>query len=775
MNVAAAVHQHHAQLADERASGVSLAGGLGGGGGRGRRRGSIAAAETGGDIAAGVFLQRTSSAQTFWRNLEKCPPDMGMPTPDRSAPGGPDGPGSPGGRVDPSPASPAPSLPASASMLDDEVVDNRPSPFPSLGATAAGARRVGGRGGGGGGGGGGGATRGEGEIASSSPPGHAPPANSNGRNPYGGSNQGRRLSDTSRGSSSSADATAPHGVCCLCCIEPPVHPNSTNKLRWDGLVGCLVLYSVLIVPWKVGFDIASTDAWIALDLMADTIFFVDMCITFNTGYFADAAEDILVTDRRRITLHYLRGWFFIDLVSTLPFDYLVSAASTGSFVSVGSSVGLELRLTKLARGLRLFRLAKLFSVSVKVRRLHKAANRNWDINPAFGPLFKMVGFIVYALHVIGCGWYFVCTLDPASTRDNWIGALEPQIQAKLGEDYDGWVSEAWSWYIYSVYWAASTMFAVGYGDIHPTNSAERFYAVMTQVSGAMVFGYIIGTISFLAEVANPRATALKKRTDELKDWMSARHLTISLRRRIRSHMKYVWAFRSLYNEVNILENLSGDLRRRLVFQSYEEVIMSVRLLRWQGVDGRLIELIVTSSRPQIAKVGDYILRAGAVVHGLFALRRGHVHCLACAQDSTERERTVGAYEDGADIGGGIRRVSVRVADADASAVPKSSPVSAGMMQHKRNSLSMRLSSRLTDVTSCATDGYTMCEADSLPSNVSHQHSMHCVATTICDLLMIPNSTMTHIRSHYGEFYRKFRAIAKHRQKLIDGIDRTRPA
>ena len=36
------------------------------------------------------------------------------------------------------------------------------------------------------------------------------------------------------------------------------------------------------------------------------------------------------------------------------------------------------------------------------------------------------------------------------------------------------------------------MFAVGYGDIHPVNSIERMYAILTQIVGAMIYGYIIG-------------------------------------------------------------------------------------------------------------------------------------------------------------------------------------------------------------------------------------------------------------------------------------------
>ena len=207
------------------------------------------------------------------------------------------------------------------------------------------------------------------------------------------------------------------------------HPSNPIKLKWDLFVGLVVIFSVVIVPWKVGFNIPSTNAWILVDFLADTVFLLDMCLTFNTGFYEDLAEEILVLDRTRVAMEYIRTWFLIDLLSTLPFDYLVSAITTGTLTNIEGN-GIELRLTKLARGLRLFRLAKLITMTVKVQRLHKAANHHMDINPAVLPLFKMICFIFYALHVLGCGWYFICTLDENAIRENWIGKVDSIINKK---------------------------------------------------------------------------------------------------------------------------------------------------------------------------------------------------------------------------------------------------------------------------------------------------------------------------------------------------------
>ena len=38
-------------------------------------------------------------------------------------------------------------------------------------------------------------------------------------------------------------------------------------------------------------------------------------------------NDEVVSDPCRIAIHYLRGWFFVDLMAAVPFDLMVTAHS----------------------------------------------------------------------------------------------------------------------------------------------------------------------------------------------------------------------------------------------------------------------------------------------------------------------------------------------------------------------------------------------------------------------------------------------------------------
>lgn len=60
---------------------------------------------------------------------------------------------------------------------------------------------------------------------------------------------------------------------------------------------------------------------------------------------------------KKIAKAYLRGWFIIDFVSSIPFDYLTLFARTGE-----EGTGLSPSLIKASRALRIVRLTKLLSL-----------------------------------------------------------------------------------------------------------------------------------------------------------------------------------------------------------------------------------------------------------------------------------------------------------------------------------------------------------------------------------------------------------------------------
>merc|ERR1711871_944888 len=98
------------------------------------------------------------------------------------------------------------------------------------------------------------------------------------------------------------------------------------------------------------------------------------------------------------------------------------------------------------------------------------------------------------------------------------------------------------------------MIAVGYGDLTPTNTAERVVSVITQLLGATAFGFILSAVTTLLDSANPRDSEYKKRMGEVKEWLGGRRIPRHLRRAIREHFSYALTKKSIFNEAEILGN-----------------------------------------------------------------------------------------------------------------------------------------------------------------------------------------------------------------------------
>lgn len=82
----------------------------------------------------------------------------------------------------------------------------------------------------------------------------------------------------------------------------------------------LIALSVVIVPFRIGFDAWPSGGWLVLDFVTDITFAIDILLNFRMAY---AKNRVMVTTPALIASNYLRGWFTIDLLSTVPFDRLV--------------------------------------------------------------------------------------------------------------------------------------------------------------------------------------------------------------------------------------------------------------------------------------------------------------------------------------------------------------------------------------------------------------------------------------------------------------------
>ena len=136
-----------------------------------------------------------------------------------------------------------------------------------------------------------------------------------------------------------------------------IHPSNDYHTYFDLVVSALIVITVVTVPVCIGWDEAS-DYLSDFNLAIDLLFLLDVAKSFNTGYFDD--NDDCVMDRRIIVDGYIRGWFLIDLVSSIPIERIIDSEQEG-----GNS-GLA-KANSSVKGLKLLKITKVRSDELRRR------------------------------------------------------------------------------------------------------------------------------------------------------------------------------------------------------------------------------------------------------------------------------------------------------------------------------------------------------------------------------------------------------------------------
>ena len=103
-----------------------------------------------------------------------------------------------------------------------------------------------------------------------------------------------------------------------------IHHGNKYKIVFDLWILVLLLIVSLIVPVRLAFAEKDSNDWFIFYIITDTFFFIDIVLTFFTSV-TDEKKVYEITDKKVIAKKYLKGWFWVDLISILPIDILMKS------------------------------------------------------------------------------------------------------------------------------------------------------------------------------------------------------------------------------------------------------------------------------------------------------------------------------------------------------------------------------------------------------------------------------------------------------------------
>lgn len=228
---------------------------------------------------------------------------------------------------------------------------------------------------------------------------------------------------------------------------------------------------------------------------------VSSSVLHNEAYFVS---------RRLIAVNYVRSvWFYIDLLSSLPFDLIIGSLTPGDGYtnrSSGSNSQLDDDHTSsgqqnvaLVRLIRVFRLLRLLKIA-KAGRLRSFVERLVEyvsVPPTLVSLMILLFQVFFIGHLLACLWWGITVTYTTSLHDNKTGNWAEVVgvfNSAIAADTNTVVA---SRYVAALYYIFTTITTVGYGDMHPFYTFERIWCLFLALAGAIVFGYILASVSGL--------------------------------------------------------------------------------------------------------------------------------------------------------------------------------------------------------------------------------------------------------------------------------------
>jgi hypothetical protein len=271
-----------------------------------------------------------------------------------------------------------------------------------------------------------------------------------------------------------------------------------------------------------------------------------------------------------IASNYLKGFFTIDFISSVPFSLM-----TGG----GGGANKLLRIMKMPRLIKMMKLTKV----LKVEEMIKGTSFSvfYRINMAFMRMITLILVSMLMLHLFACLWCAIGGLED-NVPHTWIYREDMQ-------DADNTVV-----YLTAVYYCLSALTTVGYGDVFAFTNEELIFSSIWMLFGVAFYSFTIGIISSFFQPKETKNSLLQKRMKKLEELSKSMKLDVALTDRLGNALTYccdkisyqwlgegldIFGDLPIHVKYELLSTLHGDLIRECpFFNNYYDPNFTVRIV-----------------------------------------------------------------------------------------------------------------------------------------------------------------------------------------------------
>ncbi|XP_069506184.1 potassium/sodium hyperpolarization-activated cyclic nucleotide-gated channel 3 isoform X2 [Ambystoma mexicanum] len=399
-----------------------------------------------------------------------------------------------------------------------------------------------------------------------------------------------------------------------------IHPYSDFRFYWDLIMLLLMVGNLIILPVGITFfKDENTPPWIVFNVLSDTFFLADLVLNFRTGIVVEDNTEIIL-EPHTIKMKYLRSWFLVDFISSIPVDYI--------FLIVDLETQVDSDVYKTARALRIVRFTKILSLlrllrlSRLIRYIHQweeIFHMTYDLASAVVRIFNLIGMMLLLCHWDGCLQFLVPMLQDFP-EDCWV-SINHMVNESWGKQYS-----------HALFKAMSHMLCIGYGQQAPEGMTDVWLTMLSMIVGATCYAMFIGHATALIQSLDSSRRQYQEKYKQVEQYMSFHKLPADTRQRIHEYYEHRYQGK-MFDEENILGELSEPLKEEIVNFNCRNLVANMPL--FANADPNFVTAMLTKLRFEVFQPADYIIREGTVGKKMYFIQHGVVSILTKGNKETK--------------------------------------------------------------------------------------------------------------------------------------------
>eukprot|EP00746_Dinoflagellata_sp_MGD_P139435 gnl/MRDRNA2_/MRDRNA2_72895_c0_seq1.p1 gnl/MRDRNA2_/MRDRNA2_72895_c0~~gnl/MRDRNA2_/MRDRNA2_72895_c0_seq1.p1 ORF type:complete len:1216 (+),score=237.52 gnl/MRDRNA2_/MRDRNA2_72895_c0_seq1:69-3716(+) len=335
----------------------------------------------------------------------------------------------------------------------------------------------------------------------------------------------------------------------------PINPDGTFRMFWNLGSVFMIIWTVIFAPiYLCIFDLTTTNKILfGVEWFITGWFSIDIFVNFASAYWEEVSEGAsewkLQKNFQKIAKRYMKGWLFLDVVATFPFELFMSEKEAS-----------VLGVLKVMRLLRLLRIAKLKAI---VTRIFMAAAFDFRAKVA-KELVNMVIVVAVLAHWNSCAW--VALVDWARIRE-----YDP-IRFDLTEYENDPEQLALQRWCVGMTWAIIVL-TIGSTDPVPQKNSERLVLAVACLFNIVIVASIVGSLTRIvlsnSEADGEVMTQLKTVGKAMKQADIPHHVIVKIRNFLAFQMGNGSTHKCLSTlEQSLPPNLFRELRYYMIGKKY---------------------------------------------------------------------------------------------------------------------------------------------------------------------------------------------------------------